>query len=106
MAEITILMHKSDGKVETITFLTDELTDGESLQSLAMNEGVRIGGACGGIGLCTTCRIAVLEGAEHLSHLTREEKDFRQRKLLKENERLACQCFPIHQDALIRVEVL
>ncbi len=104
MAKIEILIHKSDGRTETITLLTETLLDGESVQSLALNKDVRIGGACGGMGLCTTCRVTILEGAEHLSHLTREEKDFRARNLLKENERLACQCFPIHQDAVIRLE--
>ncbi|MFQ3599228.1 MAG: 2Fe-2S iron-sulfur cluster-binding protein [Chloroherpetonaceae bacterium] len=104
MAKIEILIHKADGKTETITFLTETLLDGESVQSLALNEGVRIGGACGGMGLCTTCRVTILEGAAHLSRLTREEKDFRARNLLNENERLACQCFPIRQDAVIRIE--
>lgn len=104
MAKIEMLIQKSDGKLETIVVSTETRIDGESLQSLALKEGVRIGGACGGIGLCTTCRITILDGAEHLSRLTREEKDFRARNLLKEDERLACQCALTHQNAIIRIQ--
>ncbi len=104
MAKIEILIEEPDGEVKTVVVSKEALIDGESLQSLALNEGVRIGGACGGIGLCTTCRVIVLEGAENLSRLTREEKDFRARNLLKENERLACQCAPTHHDAFIRIQ--
>ncbi len=103
MPSITILLQKPDGKTQTLVIASENQLEGESLQSLALNEGIRIGGACGGIGLCTTCRVTVLEGAENLPRLTREEKDFRARNLLKENERLACQCAPT-SDVTILVE--
>ncbi len=105
MAKIEILIEEPDGEMKTVVVSKEALIDGESVQSLALNEGVRIGGACGGMGLCTTCRITILEGAEYLSRITREEKDFRTRNLLNENERLACQCAPIHQDAIIRIQI-
>ncbi len=104
MAKIEILIENANGEIENRVVSKERLVDGESVQSLALNEGVQIGGACGGIGLCTTCRIIILEGAEHLSPLTREEKDFRTRNLLNENERLACQCAPTHQHACIRIQ--
>lgn len=104
MAKIEILIHEPNGTIKNVVVSSEMVIDGESLQSLALNKGVRIGGACGGIGLCTTCRVTVLEGAEHLSRLTREEKDFRARNLLKEDERLACQCAPTHHDAIIRIQ--
>ena len=50
--------------------------------------------ACGGKGKCTTCKMIVLEGQEHLSLLTEAELKWRKAGGLKENERLACQCLP------------
>lgn len=41
-------------------------------------------------GICGTCVVEVLEGMEHLSHFTQEEKDFLGNEEGK--ERLACQC--------------
>lgn len=104
MMKIEMLIEKSDGEVETIVVSKEVLIDGESLQSLALKESVKIGGVCGGMGLCTTCRVTILDGTDHLSRLTREEKDFRARNLLQENERLACQCFPIHHGAVLRIQ--
>lgn len=103
MPKITILFSNSDASKSTRIIEKENVLDGESLQSLALDEGIKIGGACGGMGLCTTCRIAILEGAESLSRLTREEKNFRAQNLLKENERLACQCSPT-TDVTILVE--
>jgi ferredoxin len=104
MVKIEILIEKLDGELETVVVSKERLIDGESVQRLALNEGVRIGGACGGIGLCTTCRVKILKGEEHLSPLTREEKDFRTRNLLKEDERLACQCALIDHEATVRIQ--
>mgnify|MGYP001028480673 CR=1 FL=1 len=89
---ITIVIPQLNGQVKTHKLICEAPVEGESLQSLALNEGIRIGGACGGLGLCTTCKVRVVEGAEFLSRLTREEKEFRAQNLLKEDERLACQC--------------
>lgn len=47
--------------------------------------------ACGGKGRCTTCKMIIVEGGDHLGDLTGAEKDYRQQGLLKDNERLACQ---------------
>ena len=64
---------------------------GESIQSLAAKAGKTLGGLCGGIGRCTTCKLEIITGAASMSRLSREEKDFRSRGLLLHNERLACQ---------------
>lgn len=40
-------------------------------------------------GVCGTCVIEVIEGMEHLSEFTQEEKDFLGDQ---DRERLACQC--------------
>jgi adenylate cyclase len=93
MAKLSITVRYGNGKEERYTIETDNPTE-RSLQDLAFDEGVIIGGACGGMGLCTTCRVVVSQGGEHLPPLTRAEKDFLAQKLLKPNERLACQIAP------------
>ena len=47
--------------------------------------------ACGGKGCCTTCKMIVVEGLDHLGRLTEAEKGYHRLGLLKANERLACQ---------------
>ncbi len=47
--------------------------------------------ACGGKGKCTTCRLVVHNGLEHLSELKGNEEKFIEIGRLKDNERLACQ---------------
>ena len=49
--------------------------------------------ACGGKGRCVTCKMQVLEGENMLSALTNAELNFREQKLLKNTERLACQAY-------------
>ena len=43
-------------------------------------------------GACGACMIRVLEGAEHLSPMKDDERDFLETMAAEPNERLACQC--------------
>jgi ferredoxin len=63
-----------------------DLPEGESLHEHCEEAGVPF--ACTE-GVCGTCVIEVVEGMEHLSPLTQEEKDFLGEQ---DRERLACQC--------------
>ncbi|HEY0652518.1 MAG TPA: 2Fe-2S iron-sulfur cluster-binding protein [Chryseosolibacter sp.] len=47
--------------------------------------------SCGGKGRCTTCKVIVLEGHEHLSQATPAENRYRAMGALRANERLSCQ---------------
>ena len=47
--------------------------------------------ACGGKGRCTTCKMVVFSGNNHLAGLTSHEKRFKDLGLLGDNERLTCQ---------------
>ncbi len=58
--------------------------------------------ACGGKGRCTSCKMIVKEGAEHLSPLSGFEEKMRKAGRLQKNERLACQCSP-KGDLLVQV---
>lgn len=91
---ITIILRQPNGSEDFKIITKEKWLAGESIQSLVASAGIAIGGVCGGIGLCTTCRISVLSQTDSLTGLTREEKSFREKNLLKENERLACQCSP------------
>jgi ferredoxin len=81
--------------------------NGVNLRAALLSEGVRLYKwpknyrplNCGGKGLCGTCRIEVVENANHLSPITGKE----QFKLgpHPENLRLACQCL-VQGDVTIR----
>ena len=43
-------------------------------------------------GACGACMIRVLEGAENISPMKDDERDFLETMAAEENERLACQC--------------
>ncbi|MEQ8517839.1 MAG: 2Fe-2S iron-sulfur cluster-binding protein [Cytophagales bacterium] len=47
---------------------------------------------CGGKGRCTTCKLTLIKGTENVSSLSGAELKYRNKNLLKENQRLACQC--------------
>lgn len=58
--------------------------------------------ACGGKGKCTTCKIQVVAGLDHISPITSGELKFQNQKRLTDNERLSCQSY-VHGDIVIRV---
>jgi ferredoxin len=62
----------------------------ETLLSVALREDVEIMHVCGGKGVCGTCRLEVLEGAEGLSGVTDPERKHLA-DLLGSGWRLACQ---------------
>jgi 2Fe-2S ferredoxin len=59
--------------------------------------------ACGKKGRCTTCKMIVLEGIEHLSEETERELFYRSQNRLKTNERLTCQAQLSRGILIIRV---
>jgi len=62
-----------------------ELPDGTLLAEISEKSGVPF--SCNS-GVCGTCQIEILEGAENLGELNQEEKDL----AMDRNHRLACQC--------------
>lgn len=58
--------------------------------------------ACGGKGRCTTCRVEIVGGAEHLPSDTPAEVRFRSAARLLPLERLSCQLKP---EADLRVRI-
>lgn len=61
------------------------LPDGSSIDALCENAGIPF---CCNSGVCGTCKVEILEGAENLNELTQEENDLG----MDRNHRLSCQC--------------
>ncbi len=61
------------------------IPDGDCLAEVC--EGAGIPFSCNS-GVCGTCQIEILEGAENLNELNREEQDL----AMDRNHRLSCQC--------------
>ena len=62
-----------------------EVTDGEQIAETCENAGIPF--SCN-TGVCGTCQIEILEGAEHLNELNAEEEELG----MDRNNRLSCQC--------------
>ncbi|NTU52229.1 MAG: 2Fe-2S iron-sulfur cluster binding domain-containing protein [Chlorobiaceae bacterium] len=63
---------------------------GDLLLNAAKNNKAHIGYLCGGNGICQSCFVYVIEGADCLSTPGEEEKSFISDKLFQEGGRLAC----------------
>ena len=49
--------------------------------------------ACGGKGRCTSCKARIIQGADHLSPLTKPEEQYHKLNKLRADERLSCQVY-------------
>jgi 2Fe-2S ferredoxin len=66
---------------------------GESLLELALEHGINIEHACGGVCACSTCHIYVEKGGDLLSDSSEAEEDrVEEAPGLQRNSRLSCQC--------------
>jgi len=66
---------------------------GESLLDIAMEHGINIEHACGGVCACSTCHVYIEEGGKSLSEATEAEEDrVEEAHGLQRNSRLSCQC--------------
>jgi adenylate cyclase len=63
----------------------------ESLLDAARRAGVPLGNSCGGVGVCTRCKVRVVRGAESLSPPTSVELRFGRSRGFGDDERMACQ---------------
>jgi len=52
---------------------------------------IPVGSACGGKGLCASCKVTVIKGGGNLSTPNDRELDLAERNNLQPNERIACQ---------------
>lgn len=76
-----------------------------SVLDIALNHGVDIDHACGGVCACSTCHIYVKQGLASCSEATENELDMLELAPdMRPNSRLACQCVPNGEEDLV-VEV-
>lgn len=91
-----------------VTFLHPEGKSGEVEANLSLLEaatalGFPLNHDCGGNASCTTCRVEVQDGGEHLSEIDFDEQDLLDREALSESwHRLGCQA-RILGDVIVRV---
>ena len=62
-----------------------------NLLRFLQDKDVPVGSACGGKGLCASCKVTVLEGRRNLSQPNDQEIDLAHRNSLAKTERISCQ---------------
>jgi len=73
-----------------------------SILDIALNNGVDIDHACGGVCACSTCHIQVIKGGNTCSEPIDSELDMLDLAPdVRPNSRLACQCVPNGEEDLI-----
>jgi len=77
-----------------------EVDPGTNLLEAAQRAGVEVVASCGGVGICSTCKMRVVEGKVTSPTLTEEEE--LGQELLAAGFRLACQTEPLEN---VRVEI-
>lgn len=66
---------------------------GQSLLELALDHGINIEHACGGVCACSTCHVYVERGMDQLTEAVEAEEDrVEEAPGLQRNSRLSCQC--------------
>jgi len=63
-----------------------------NLLKFLQENGIPVGSACGGQGLCASCKVQVVEGSHHLNSPNDREMDLIERNHLQNSERISCQC--------------
>jgi adenylate cyclase len=79
--------------IEFIGEKTIPIEEGESVLDAALKAGIPHYHTCGGHARCSTCRILVSKGKEHLSAINDKEAALREQLTFPSNVRLACQTF-------------
>lgn len=70
---------------------TAEAKNDETILDVARRAAVPLGNSCGGIGVCSRCKVRVVAGAENLTPATSVEARFAAARGFAEDERMACQ---------------
>jgi ferredoxin len=83
----------AESKVVTFTPLgrSAAAKPNESILDVARRAAIPLGNSCGGVGVCTRCKVRVLAGSENLSPATSIELRFGSARGFAKDERMACQ---------------
>ncbi len=75
---------------------------GETLLELALEHGINIEHACGGVCACSTCHVYIEQGQDSLSEPEDDELDrVEEAPGLQINSRLSCQCRIVGQGPIV-----
>jgi len=103
--QITFQMEDPRALGQTEKLVTISASKGESILEAALENGITIEHACGGVCACSTCHIYVKQGEASLSEAEDDELDrVEEAPALQTNSRLSCQC-KIQGEGPIVVEV-
>src|SRR5690242_12749619 len=102
-------MAKSEENPTRVTFLPANLTFkaeiGKSILDIALENGVPLDHACGGVCACSTCHVIVKRGMERLAEMSDDEADqLEEAPGITLSSRLGCQC-EIKEEGEIVVEI-
>jgi adenylate cyclase len=104
-------MSSAPKKSYWVEFIGDrslKIAEGQSILEASLAAGIPHYHACGGNAQCSTCRVLVESGGEHLTSFNHKESALRARIPMPSNVRLACQTFvtgsPVHVHRIIRDE--
>lgn len=84
MSKITYIKNGKNIEIESAN-------TGQSLLEIAQENCVEMDSACGGNGVCTTCLVKVVDGAENLGSVT-EKEEIMGMDADNPEYRLGCQC--------------
>lgn len=71
-----------------------------TLMDRCLAGGLPVASACSGRGACAKCLVTVLEGAGHLSPVSRREARVLERNHAAPDQRLSCQCWALRPAAI------
>lgn len=80
-----------------------EIARGTSILDAAMDHGVPLYHTCGGNASCSTCRVAVVQGAENLSPVESAESQVLEAFDLKPPFRLGCQAEVLRGEVTVEI---
>ena len=83
--------------------MTLAVRSGTSILEAALEHGVPIYHTCGGNCSCSTCRVWVLDGAENLSRMGKDEADVLDAFDLKAPHRLGCQALCLKGSVVVEI---
>jgi len=89
-------------KIELINEKIIEIKEEQTILQASLEAGIPHYHVCGGNAGCSTCRVVVQQGGEHLSHPNKAELSLRMKKKFPENVRLACQTKVMSNDVKIQ----
>lgn len=100
MTKITFSPHeKSCPQGKTV-----EVPKGTSILDAALQHGVELEHACGGVAACTTCHVVISKGFDSLEEASEKEQDMLDKAWgLELESRLACQAIVQETDLVVNI---